>query len=71
VVAVARSARASNLRIELGGRAIEEANRASLGAATAIALVAALIVLLATFGSLVAAGLPLITARSASEPRSA
>jgi putative drug exporter of the RND superfamily len=62
VVAVARSARASNLRIELGGRAIEEANRPSLGAATAIALVAALIVLLATFGSLVAAGLPLITA---------
>jgi putative drug exporter of the RND superfamily len=52
----------STIRIELGGRAIEEANRPSLGAATAIALVAALIVLLATFGSLVAAGLPLITA---------
>jgi putative drug exporter of the RND superfamily len=62
VIAVARSARSSSLQVELGGRAIQEANRPSLGAATAIGLLAAIIVLLVTFGSLLAAGLPLITA---------
>jgi RND superfamily putative drug exporter len=62
VITVARSARASNLQVELGGRAIQEAHRPTLGAATAIGLVAALVVLLITFGSLLAAGLPLITA---------
>jgi putative drug exporter of the RND superfamily len=62
VIAAARSAGSSNLQVELGGRAIQEANRPSLGAATAIGLLAAIIVLLLTFGSLLAAGLPLITA---------
>jgi RND superfamily putative drug exporter len=62
VIAVARSARSGSLQVELGGRAIQEANRPSLGAATAIGLLAAIIVLLVTFGSLLAAGLPLITA---------
>jgi RND superfamily putative drug exporter len=62
VIAVARSAGTSELQVELGGRAIEEANRPSLGAATAIGLAAALVVLLLTFGSAVAAGLPIITA---------
>ncbi len=62
VIAVARSAQTAALQVELGGRAIQEANRPSLGAATAIGLVAAIIVLLFTFGSAVAAGLPLITA---------
>ena len=62
VIAVARSAGSGSLQVELGGRAIQEANRPSLGAATAIGLVAAIVVLLVTFGSLLAAGLPLITA---------
>src|SRR3954447_26739368 len=62
VITVARSARASNLQVELGGRGIQEAHRPTLGAATAIGLVAALVILLLTFGSLLAAGLPLITA---------
>jgi putative drug exporter of the RND superfamily len=62
VIDVARSARTRNLQIELGGRAIQEAHRPSLGAATAVGLVAAAAVLLFTFGSLVAAGLPIITA---------
>jgi putative drug exporter of the RND superfamily len=62
VIAVARSARTSRLQVELGGRAIQQAHRPSLGAATAIGLVAAIVVLLITFGSILAAGLPLITA---------
>jgi RND superfamily putative drug exporter len=62
VVDVARSAETRSLQVELGGRAIQEAHRPSLGAATAIGLVAAIVVLLVTFGSLLAAGLPLITA---------
>jgi RND superfamily putative drug exporter len=45
-----------------GGRAIEQTNRTSLGAATSIGLVAAIVVLLITFGSALAAGLPVITA---------
>src|SRR4051794_13557716 len=57
VIAVARSARTTELQIELGGRAIQEAHRPTLGAATAIGLIAALAVLLVTFGSLLAAGL--------------
>jgi putative drug exporter of the RND superfamily len=62
VISVARSAHSRDLQVELGGRAIQEANRPSLGAATAIGLVAAIVVLLVTFGSLVAAGLPIVTA---------
>jgi RND superfamily putative drug exporter len=62
VISVARGARSRDLQVELGGRAVREAHRPSLGAATAIGLVAAIVVLLATFGSLVAAGLPIITA---------
>jgi len=62
VIATARSAGGGALQVELGGRAVQEAHRPSLGAATAIGLVAALVVLLATFGSWLAAGLPLITA---------
>jgi RND superfamily putative drug exporter len=62
VIDVARAARTGGLQVELGGRAVQEANRPSLGAATAIGLVAAIVILLLTFGSLVAAGLPLITA---------
>jgi putative drug exporter of the RND superfamily len=62
LITVARSASSPGLQVELGGRAIEEANRPSLGAATAIGLVAAIIVLLVVFGSPLAAGLPILTA---------
>ena len=62
VISVARTARTQDLKVELGGRAIQEAHRPSLRAATAIGLVAAAVVLLITFGSLVAAGLPIVTA---------
>jgi len=62
VVNVARGASSGTVQVELGGRAIQEANRPSLGAATAIGLVAAIVVLLVTFGSALAAGLPIVTA---------
>jgi len=62
VIGVARAASTATLQIELGGRPIQEAHRPSVGAATSIGLIAALVVLLLTFGSLLAAGLPLVTA---------
>ena len=62
VVDVARAARGSGVDIQLGGRGIQQANRPSLGAATAIGLVAALTILFFTFGSLLAAALPILTA---------
>lgn len=62
VITVARSASSSTLQFELGGRAIEQTTRPSLGASTSIGLLAAIIVLLITFGSASAAGLPVITA---------
>jgi putative drug exporter of the RND superfamily len=62
VIDTAQVARVSGLDIQLGGRGIEQANRPSLGAATAIGLVAAMAILLFTFGSLLAAALPLLTA---------
>jgi putative drug exporter of the RND superfamily len=62
VIDTAKAARVSGLDIQLGGRGIEQANRPSLGAATAIGLVAAMAILLFTFGSLLAAALPILTA---------
>jgi putative drug exporter of the RND superfamily len=62
VIGVARAASTGALQVELGGRPIQEAHRPSAGAATAIGLVAALVILLLTFSSLLAAGLPLVTA---------
>jgi RND superfamily putative drug exporter len=62
VIAVARSVRAPGVRIALGGQAIEHARRPRLGPATAIGLLAAAVVLLLAFGSLLAMGLPIVTA---------
>jgi putative drug exporter of the RND superfamily len=62
VIDTAQAARASDLDVQLGGRGIQQANRPSTGPATAIALVAALAILLLTFGSLLAAALPILTA---------
>jgi RND superfamily putative drug exporter len=50
------------LTIAAGGQVIESAEGFSIGPATEIGVVAALVILLMTFGSLVAAGMPLITA---------
>ena len=50
------------LKVAAGGQVIENAEGFSVGPATLIGAIAALIILLFTFGSLIAAGMPLITA---------
>jgi putative drug exporter of the RND superfamily len=62
VISVAKAAASKQLQVALGGLAIEQVQKPSLGAATAIGLLAAIIVLLVTFGSLIAMGLPIVTA---------
>jgi RND superfamily putative drug exporter len=62
VISVAEQARSPRLQVELGGPAIEHTQPPTLGAATAIGLLAAVIVLLITFGALTAAGTPIVTA---------
>ncbi len=50
------------LKVAAGGQVMENAEGFTVGPATLIGAIAALIILLFTFGSLVAAGMPLITA---------
>jgi RND superfamily putative drug exporter len=50
------------LQIAAGGQVIEQAEGFSIGPATVVGVIAALVILLITFGSLTAAGMPLITA---------
>jgi RND superfamily putative drug exporter len=52
----------SGLKVAAGGQVIEEAEGFSIGPATIVGVLAALVILLITFGSLLAAGMPLITA---------
>jgi putative drug exporter of the RND superfamily len=62
VVKVARAGAQPGLQVELGGQAIEATEQAGFGLSTAVGLLAAIVVLLLTFGSLVAMGLPIVTA---------
>jgi RND superfamily putative drug exporter len=62
VVDVAQAAGKSGLQVELGGQAIETTEQAGFGISTGVGLLAAIIVLLLTFGSVVAMGLPILTA---------
>jgi len=66
VVKTARAAAVSNpahpLQVELGGQAIEITQQEGFGLSTAVGLLAAIVVLLLTFGSLIAMGLPIVTA---------
>jgi RND superfamily putative drug exporter len=66
VVKVARAGAISDpahpLQVELGGQAIEATQQVGFGLSTAVGLLAAIIVLLLTFGSLTAMGLPIVTA---------
>ncbi len=48
--------------MELGGQAIEQTEQEGFGVSTAVGLLAAIVVLLLTFGSLLAMGLPIVTA---------
>ena len=59
---VAQAARQPGLQVELGGQAIEATQQAGFGLSTAVGLMAAIVVLLITFGSLLAMGLPIVTA---------
>ncbi len=62
VVSTARAAGRPGLQVELGGQAIEATEQAGFGLSTAVGLLAAIVVLLLTFGSLTAMGLPIVTA---------
>jgi RND superfamily putative drug exporter len=62
VVKAAEAARTPDLKIELGGLTIEQTEQEGFGLTTAVGLMAAIVVLLITFGSLIAMGLPILTA---------
>jgi putative drug exporter of the RND superfamily len=62
LVKTAEAARTPGLQIELGGQAIEQTQQEGFGLTTAVGLLAAIVVLLITFGSLIAMGLPIVTA---------
>src|SRR5256714_3447388 len=62
VISVAHTARSPQLEVQLGGQAIEQTEKVSIGTATVVGLIAAMIVLLVTFGSVLAMGLPILTA---------
>jgi putative drug exporter of the RND superfamily len=62
VIRVAEAGRDQRLDIALGGYAIEQAQRPTVGAATEIGILAAMVVLFLSFGSFLAMGLPVVTA---------
>ena len=62
VIDTARSAEGAGLQVELGGQAVANTEQAAPGATEAIGLAAAMMILLLTFGSIVAMGLPIVTA---------
>jgi RND superfamily putative drug exporter len=62
VIATAESARSRSLDVQLGGQAIEQAQQVSIGFATVVGIGAAIVILLVSFGSFSAMGLPIATA---------
>ena len=62
LLAAAKDVSGDGVQVALGGPAIQRAEKPSTGGTEALGLVAAAVVLLITFGSVVAAGLPLATA---------
>jgi RND superfamily putative drug exporter len=62
IISDAQSTAGGGLQIELGGQPIQEAEEESGDSSFFIGLLAAVIILLLTFGSVVAMGLPIITA---------
>jgi RND superfamily putative drug exporter len=50
------------LRLAAGGQVIEQAEGFNIGPATFVGVIAAMVIMLITFGSLTAAGMPLVTA---------
>lgn len=62
ILAAIGSVSVTGLKVAAGGQVIEEAEGFSIGPATAVGVIAALVILLITFGSMLSAGLPLLTA---------
>ena len=62
VIDLVAGTRTGNLQVEVGGQAIEAANQISLSSSEAIGVIAAAIIILLAFGSLIGMALPLITA---------
>jgi RND superfamily putative drug exporter len=62
VLNAVKAATRPGLTVAAGGQVIEQAEGFSIGPATVVGVIAALVILLLTFGSLTAAGMPLITA---------
>jgi RND superfamily putative drug exporter len=62
VIEIAQGAAGPGLEVELGGQPIEEARQEEGDTSFAIGLLAAIVILLFTFGSVVAMGLPILTA---------
>jgi RND superfamily putative drug exporter len=63
VITVAEKANTPALQVDLGGQAVEGVQgQKGFGLSTGIGLLAAIVVLLLTFGSVVAMGLPIVTA---------
>jgi len=62
VIDTAEAARSPALQVELGGQAIEQVEQTSIGFATAVGLIAAIVILLIAFGSFIAMGLPIVSA---------
>jgi RND superfamily putative drug exporter len=62
VITNAEAARSPALQVELGGQAIQQAQSTGIGFATLVGVIAAMVILLISFGSFVAMGLPMLTA---------
>ena len=62
VLAAIHAVSVPGLKVAAGGQVIAQAEGFSIGPATEIGVLAALVILLITFGSLLAAGMPLVTA---------
>ncbi len=62
LLAAVAAVHVAGLQIAAGGQVVENAEGFSVGPATEVGVLAALVILLLTFGSLAAAGMPLITA---------
>ena len=62
IVDVAEAARAAGFEVELGGQPISAVQKPAFGASEGIGILAAIIILLVAFGSVIAMGLPIVTA---------
>jgi RND superfamily putative drug exporter len=62
LLADVKAVHVTGLQVAAGGQVVQQAEGFSAGPATGVGVIAALLILLLTFGSLAAAGLPLVTA---------